>query len=429
MLAFVLNIKKIEQYDRFPGCSPDALRRSKIVVMTTGPNFARHMAAVLRANGYDAYPSPLSDPVGFRMGRESCSGKECLPHQLIWGSFRKFLEEHPPAQGQQTTLLNVTGFGPCRNGMFPFANEIAIEKMGLADRVDTITFSALDHDRDIFAGLWFSIAATDLLNQMRFHHRPVEHREGHADELFEHYSNQLEHLFLQPDSGKGLRGIYKNFKRIKRLLTDAAENYRQMPLRAFREDDMRTVFLCGDILLRVDEWGSGDLARKLNDHGLRVVLEPFSEVIEYFALRRSRELVEMESQRLKNQVTRWSMAVVNARLTAAVRKIHPWIERDDIKRIDRESRELLDGIPISEAVPTMGSALLSWRTKPIDGVVVVGPWGCGPALISEAQLRRKTDIPSLFVYNDGDPIDEARIAGFAWRLKNRPRRTMERNPH
>jgi hypothetical protein len=28
----------------------------------------------------------------------------------------------------------------------------------------------------------------------------------------------------------------------------------------------------------------------------------------------------------------------------------------------------------------------------------------------------------LFVYNDGDPIDEARLAGFAWRLRARPAR-------
>jgi len=52
----------------------------------------------------------------------------------------------------------------------------------------------------------------------------------------------------------------------------------------------------------------------------------------------------------------------------------------------------------------------------------VSPRGCGPALVSEAQLRRRGELPLLFVYNDGDPIDEARLAGFAWRLRSRPAR-------
>ena len=84
---------------------------------------------------------------------------------------------------------------------------------------------------------------------------------------------------------------------------------------------------------------------------------------------------------------------------------------------------MFDGYPFGESIPTIGGALLSWATQPVDGVVVVSPRGCGPALVSEAQLRRGAGFPLLFVYNDGDPIDEARLAGFAWRLRARePRR-------
>ena len=49
--------------------------------------------------------------------------------------------------------------------------------------------------------------------------------------------------------------------------------------------------------------------------------------------------------------------------------------------------------------------------------MAVAPRGCGPGLIAEAQLRREPALPVLFVYNDGDPIDEARLTGFAWRLR------------
>ena len=44
--------------------------------------------------------------------------------------------------------------------------------------------------------------------------------------------------------------------------------------------------------------------------------------------------------------------------------------------------------------------------------------------VAEAQRRRLAadGPPRLFVYNDGDPIDEDRLAGFAWRLRSRERR-------
>ena len=46
------------------------------------------------------------------------------------------------------------------------------------------------------------------------------------------------------------------------------------------------------------------------------------------------------------------------------------------------------------------------------------------AALAEAQRRRLAadGPPRLFVYNDGDPIDEDRLAGFAWRLRSRERR-------
>ncbi len=48
---------------------------------------------------------------------------------------------------------------------------------------------------------------------------------------------------------------------------------------------------------------------------------------------------------------------------------------------------------------------------------MVGPRGCGPALIARLSCDARRSIPLLFIYNDGDPIDEARLAGFAWRLR------------
>jgi hypothetical protein len=116
------------------------------------------------------------------------------------------------------------------------------------------------------------------------------------------------------------------------------------------------------------------------------------------------------------------MRYVVGRLVKAVRAEHPWVFWNEVREVERESRRLVAPYPFGETIPTVGGALFSWRTQPIDGVVSVAPRGCGPALVAEAQLRREAGLPALFVYNDGDPIDEARLAGYAWRLRSRPAR-------
>ncbi len=51
------------------------------------------------------------------------------------------------------------------------------------------------------------------------------------------------------------------------------------------------------------------------------------------------------------------------------------------------------------------------------GVVIAAPWGCAPALVSEALLRHRREIPMLFFYHDGSPLDERRLASFVFRLR------------
>jgi predicted nucleotide-binding protein (sugar kinase/HSP70/actin superfamily) len=241
--------------------------------------------------------------------------------------------------------------------------------------------------------------------------------------LFEIYIGRVGDLLGTLRGANGLRELASRAAPFEALMTAAARDFRSIRTARELEQQARTVFLSGDIFLRVDEWGSDELALKLNRLGLRVAVEPFSEIFEFLAENRSLELVEMEDRLLRNRALRFWQKRLTQRLYRAVHRVLPFISSDAIADVERECEPLLsDKTPFSESLLTVGSSLLWWRTRAVDGVVVVGPWGCGPALISEAQLRRRTDLPLLFVYNDGDPVDEARMAGFAWRLKRAPSR-------
>jgi hypothetical protein len=151
------------------------------------------------------------------------------------------------------------------------------------------------------------------------------------------------------------------------------------------------------------------------------VFQPFGEFFELLVLRGIQES-RSPRQTLKKRGTLAAMRLIALRYVEAVGREHPWVFWSDVRDVDQESRRLTSGYPFGETIPTIGGALLAWRVQPMDGIVVVAPRGCGPALIAEAQLRRESEIPAIFVYNDGDPIDEGRLAGFAWRLRRRPAR-------
>ena len=392
-----------------------------------GGGLGRHLAAAMRGAGLDATFVGEPDAAALRAAGAACSGKECLPYQLIWGSFARFLEDEAPRlDGRRALFLSAgNGFQACRANLFPFTEQVALERLGLGDRVEVADFSLVTANVRMMPIVWIALVAVDLLNMLRFYHLATERERGASDALFAEFSDRLEAMLerSRPDAGPAgdVAGALRFCSEVERLLAEAARRFREQPVDAGRAPGLRDVYLCGDLYLRVDEWGNDDLQRKLADHGLRPIFEPYGAFFELLQLRqiqdgvRPRKLPEKEATLL-------TMRYVVHRLLKAVRVHHPWAFWHDVRAVDRESRRLVAPYPFGETIPAVGGALLSWRTQPVDGVVSVAPRGCGPALIAEAQLRREAGLPALFIYNDGDPIDEARLAGFAWRLRSRPAR-------
>jgi len=406
---------QVERYDRTPVHSLDELRDAHIVVMTVGPKIGDHVARTLRARGYQAEFCGVTDARALSRGRASCSGKECLPYQLIWGAYRRHLEEQSEPH-RDTRLLCQTGFGPCRNGVFTLAEEIALERMGLAPDVSVTTFASFAMEPTVLGSMLYSMVVTDILNLMRLHFRPRELHRGDADRLFDQYLERLDAVMDGLGGGLGLMPLVGALPRVVDLVAAAAQEYASLPLKE-RLDGIRNVYLAGDIYLRLDEWGSDDLARKLNDHGLSVWLEPFSEIFEFVILRRSKELIEISDRWLNNRVVRFWFGHVVDRLYRAAQATLPWLRHNPISEVVRSGAGFCDDTPFCESICTIGSVLHAWEHLPLDGVVVVSPQGCGPALISEAQLRR-SGVPCLFVYTDGDPLNQDHLSRFVWQIRH-----------
>ncbi len=381
----------------------------------------------MRGAGFDASYVGEPDAAALRAAGAACSGKECLPYQLIWGSFARFLgEEAARLDGKKALFLSAgNGFQACRANLFPLTEQISLERLGLGDRVEVADFSLVTANVRMMPIVWIALVAVDLLNMIRFYSFADEAEPGASDALFADFSSRLEAMLEKPRPDAGttgnLAGAFRFCGEVEGLLGEAAAAYRELPRDAAKSAALRDVYLCGDLYLRVDEWGNDDLQRKLAGHGLRVIFEPYGAFFELLQLRQIQEGVALK-KRPEKEATLATMRYVIGRLVKTVRAEHPWVFWNEVRAVDQESRRLVAPYPFGETIPAVGGALLTWRTQPIDGVVSVAPRGCGPALIAEAQLRREAGLPVLFVYADGDPIDEARLAGFAWRLRSRPAR-------
>ena len=114
---------------------------------------------------------------------------------------------------------------------------------------------------------------------------------------------------------------------------------------------------------------------------------------------------------------------VRGALYGRARRVHPWLPVPSTSKPLQQAEPVLGKHPLGEAPMTIGSVLEAWKERSCDGAVVVGPWGCSPSLITESLLRHQREIPLLFLYLDGAPINERKLNGFAHRLKTSERRT------
>ncbi len=413
---------RITMFERQRRPSIELERDSKLVTYSMSDGVAPLMAAFYRSVGFDAVAAGPNDEESLAQGRRDCSGKECVPYQLIWGAFRARLEADPT--DERTVLMQATPAGQCKNCMFTVKDELNLDRMGIGDRVGVRVaggepeFGALSVTK-LFSGM----VAWDILYQLTAWYRPSD-PEG-VDALYALYRDRLVTHMEAPEE-TGLSAVLHRrrwWKSLTAMLDEVSARFATFKSGVSAAD--RTVLVTGDIYLRMDEFGSNDLVRKLNRIGLRVLVEPSHAFVEYVTRPRAPTIEGSPLPPLKHGHVRLMQATIRSNLYERVRKEHAQIPDSSMNHGLDAASELVDRYPAGETPLTVGSTLHHWNERLCDGVVVIAPWGCGPTHISESLLRHKREIPLLFVYHDGTPIDERRLEAFAFRIRRQPRRTPD----
>lgn len=207
---------------------------------------------------------------------------------------------------------------------------------------------------------------------------------------------------------------------VYRLLVRASRAFAEMPGAA----PLRTALLSGDVYVRLDAGANDDLVRRLNRLGVAVLVEPLSSLAEYILNEKSAELFRLPTRFPERPLTRAAMVGLRRWFHGAARRFNPWWPTVTPADMAEGARGKLDRHPRGEAPVTLGSVFSHWNRGLCDGAVVASPWGCGPALVAENLLRHEKEIPLLFLYCDGSPIDDRKLNAFAFRLRRTPARAL-----
>ncbi|MBI2395842.1 MAG: hypothetical protein HYV09_40130 [Deltaproteobacteria bacterium] len=400
------------------------LDRSVRYVFLSGTDYlGALLAAVYRSQGYDAVAAPPLTEHNFAAGKADCSGKECLSYQMLWGAFREHLEEHPP--DRETRLMQISG-QMCRGGMFAVKDTMSIRHMGLGDRVSVYPIRIVG-GAGMSSQSWVGLVALDVLRQLFIYHQGEQARPGPSPDqrapLYHQLCEEVIRLSERRVERHPALHLAAYWRSISRLLEEASA--------AFRKDsaargDFRTVFVAGDALTKGNDFANGGLYAHLATRGVRSVMEPLCDFLEFLAFDHPHLLFGRGSDPMTNRLMKVAMTHSRRRLYDLVRRTEPWLPKPDLPAMLARAEPIIDRATNGSAPLEVGSVLHHWERHPFDGVVMTSCWGCSNALVEESLLRHHDDIPFYFHYDDASPLDERRLSSFTFRLGRRAARTGPR---
>ncbi|MFH1192688.1 MAG: acyl-CoA dehydratase activase-related protein [bacterium] len=434
----------IDYYDvNYKGTkAPDLLDKNTMLLVPPMGDGNEFLAAVFSSYGVNAKALPEVNKDSFMLGRKDCSGKECIPFLCVWGSIKNFLftlnplvspldkgGNSPKKFTTKLIFLVPTTEGPCRYCMYhirikQLVDEL-LKEMNLDIDIEFYSPSTEDsYDSDISKlvqlKLWAGAVSADLLHDMLHYIRPIAKNSREAQELYEIYKNKFIKKLEKKSSAAGTGNIWG----LASLMKEVAEKFSEIEIDENKKNKIIDVLMAGEIYVREELFANDYLIEKLEKYGMRVKLAPFREWVNYVSFCENANLRECESEYtclrrqariIKKKIERLAMEFIENKLYKVCENKFNWHHDHKIADVVKAGYPYVGDAPQGEAILSIGAPILMYKNREIKGAVLIGPYGCMPTKIAEAQLNH-SEIPFLAIFVDGEPIDESKIASFAWQL-------------
>ncbi len=382
------------------------------------------VAAALRGSGIGCEALPQPDHEAFAYGKRFTSGKECMPMSVTLGSLLRYIYETPFLQENFKIYYFMPGSeGPCRFGNYSVLDKLIINNLGLQRRVFILSTA----DNELFDGMpsaldvliYLAMISIDNLVACTDYVRPVENAKGETDRLFDHYHslmiNKLESincfdvsdmkLMYEIVSGH-LFGFSTLFREVARDLA---------PLISGRK--VKTVSLDGALYVRLDPFSNQNIARKLEEKGLRIKRVPFTEWIDFLNLARESELPSS----LKNILKQYLRHRIRTVPTSILHKNAGVPIFPDLRSEIKEISPYIGFDSIGEAVLSVGGSMVQHKKNEVDALLTIGPSECLQCKVADSVTKimsGENNMISRSVEYNGDPMDQSVIDEFVYDLEN-----------
>ena len=420
--AFLDSLKGAEQNEKRdheifrPRPSPASPPKERILYFPYMNDGAYLLSAAVRSCGIPSEVLPMQTEEDIAIGRKYTSSKECFPMICTTGSFIKKLQE-PGIDPSKVCFFMPDHNGPCRFGQYNHFHRILFDKLGYKD-AELITPSndtsyedvAGEHGQKFRINAWKGFIAADFLRKIYRETRPYEINRGDCDRLYWESYDKLERCIE-----KGSRGLTK-------LLENIAAEFRAV--KADRSERKPVVAVIGEIFMRDNAGCNGNIANRLEDLGVEVVVGPFSEWIYYSTYRFTRDSKWKNDKKgiLKSKIQGFGQDVIAYTLLKNIRKFtdhHKDVSLHDMLRLcNAYVDKYYDGDP-----PIAMGTSVALYDRGVSGLCAILPFTCMPgtlvASLSDSYRKDHGNIPFINVAYDGqDSVSlETRLQAFVYQVK------------
>jgi len=332
------------------------------------------------------------------------------------GSFVKKLQE-PGADPKKMSFFMPDHNGPCRFGQYNHFHRILFDRLGYKD-AELITPSndtsyedvAGEHGQKFRINAWKGFIAADFLRKIYRETRPYEVNRGDCDKLYWDAYSRVEKCIE-----KGSRGL-------SRLLEQITKEFRAIEIS--KKERRPVVAIIGEIFMRDNAGCNGNIANRLEDLGVEVMIGPFSEWIYYSTYRFTRDSRWKNDTKgvIKSKIQGFGQDVIAHSLLKNIKQFvdhHKDVSLSDmLKNCNRYVDKFYDGDP-----PIAMGTSVSLFDRGISGFAAILPFTCMPgtlvASVSDSYRKDHNNIPFINIAYDGqDSVSlDTRLQAFVFQVK------------
>ena len=360
----------------------------KVLIPSMGEKSSRALVSGLRYSGVNAEPAPVPGEEELKKGKANSSSKECLPLQLTLGTMLNYLDKRENSE-EILAYFMPEASGPCRFGQYNVLLNNIIEDKEIEDTA-VLTLSA-DNG---YAGLgikftmrvWQAVITAEVLADIESVILALaEEKEKGLKQLKE----STERIFNAFDRNK--------WGEIKDLLKKEAEKLSDIKLKQ-RYEEAKKVALTGEIYVRSDSFSRRFLVEKLAEKGIVTKVAPNNEWFYYVDY-----LIEKGINKTKpgffDKIKLKAKNIYQNHIEKTIKSIFAetglyHYKITDIDRVIESAETAVSKELTGETILTVGSSI-DEIVDEVDGVIIIGPFGCMPHRVAESVLDKSLEKEKL----------------------------------